>query len=135
MDTGSIVDGIPFNDPLTAFDTVIYNFTAAYLGVPDDPDLTYAISNGWSNLHVCDDYLGQWKNASFDPYLSALFIPDPTQPQSKSRKTAVIAAVVSVVLVLVLVGVILVLIFTVPSLKRLVFTPKSAPPKNREAKA
>lgn len=135
VDTGAIVDGIPFNDPLaTGIEYNVYNFTAAYLQVPDDPLLTYTISNGWSNLHICEQQVAQWKNATFDPYLTALFTPDPTQPQSKQSKTVVIASTVTVAAVVLLLAAFVTLVCTVPALKSRVLPSTQRFPVNGASK-
>lgn len=114
VDTGAIVDGIGFNDA-AAVDYRVYNFTAV------DPDEIFSFGNAWSNLHICEPTVGQWKNATFDPYLTALFTPEPTKNQSKSDKKVVIASAVSVSVVVILLASFVILVCTVPALKNKVF--------------
>lgn len=116
VDTGAIVDGIGFNDA-AAVSSKVYNFTAAAMGVGDDPNLMYNFGNAWSNLHICEPTVGQWKNATFDPYLTALFTPEPSPNQSKSDKKVVIASAVTVSVVVVLLASFVILVCTVPALK------------------
>lgn len=111
VDTGAIVDGLPYNDPMGADSTVIPDILEG-----DNPDQTFQIV-GYSNLHLCEPEVGQWKNATFDPYLTALFTPGPTKNQSKSSKAVVIASTVSVSVVVVLLVVFVILVCTVPVLK------------------
>lgn len=130
VDQGVIVDDVAYNEPSDDLGTETYNISPG-----DTLDLPL-----WSNLHICTSEIGQWSNATFDPFLTALFVPGPdekkstTPAQKKDRKVAIIASAVSVGVVLLALIVFTILVFTVPSIRSKVSPASQRLPKSAQAR-
>lgn len=116
VDNSVVVDGIPYAQPFALNKTTVLNFTSEFMGTPKDPNLVLE-TDGWSHMHICDPDVGLWTNATFDPFLGALFSEGPSPPGSKSSKAGLIGGLVAMAVVVIAIAIFITLILTVPSLK------------------
>ena len=120
------VDGVPFdNDQSYAGDLMFFE------DLENDIPLSSHIGIG-----ICDDNFGQWKEAIYDPQLSAIFLRPPTPAeldqqtphQKKTNLVVVIVVPIVVVLAVAIVAATIITILSKPALRA-----KFAPSLARDA--